>query len=446
MVVAAVGLTREDDAVLDAPQRRDLAAAIRARFDAQLDATARLVAVPSLRGAEDPALDLVADLCRARGLEVDDWTVPVRELEHRPGFGPLETGDTVRSVVATHRPGDGGGRSLILQGHVDVVPPGPLDMWTTPPFQPTLRDGWMYGRGAADMKSGLVATIFALDALAAIGLEPAGRVHLQAVVEEESTGLGALATLARGYRADACCIPEPTGEALNRSQVGVVWFRLAVRGRPAHVAYAGEGANAIMAAFHLIQALRELEAEWNARAADHTHFGALDHPINFNPGKIRGGEWTSSVPATCEVDCRIAVLPGWDLADCRAEIERRVAAAAAAHPFLADNPPVLTWSGFLAEGYTFAGAGAVEATLARAHAAVNGEAALPERLMTALTDTRFYGLYEGIPAFCYGPRGQFIHAFDERVDLASLERVTAVIAQFVAAWCGVVSRPSARPR
>ena len=423
--------------VLDAAKQDGLAAAVRERFDAQVEATAALVAVPSLRGAEDPALDLVADLLRARSLVVDDWTVRTAELQHLQGFGPLEGQDTVRSVVGSHRPVTGGGRSLILQGHIDVVPPGPLDMWERPPFAPVIEEGWMYGRGGADMKSGLIASVFALDALDAIGLAPAGRVHVQAVVEEESTGLGALATLARGYRADACFIPEPTGERLNRSQVGVLWFRLKVRGYPAHVAYAGEGSNAVMAAFHLIRALQELEAEWNGRAKDHPRFGAVDHPINFNPGIIQGGEWASSVPAWCDVDCRIAVLPGWDLDACRREIEATVAKAAQGHGFLANNPPVLDWSGFLAEGHTFEGADDVEATLRRAHAAVTGEDVLDERLMTGLTDTRFYGLYYGIPAFCYGARGERIHAFDERVDLASLERLTRTIALFIADWCGV---------
>jgi len=425
------------EVVLDPIRKRELRAAVADRFGEQCAATRALAAIPSLRGAEGPALDFVADLLRRRGLVVDDWTVPVAALAQLPGAAPLETGEAVRSVVASHRPNGGDGRSLILQGHVDVVPPGPLSRWSTPPFAPVEADGWMYGRGTADMKSGLVAAIFALDALAAIGLEPAGRVHLQAVVEEESTGLGALATLARGYRADACFIPEPTGERLNRSQVGALWFRLRVHGKPTHVADAGAGGNAILAAQPLITVLQELEDDWNARAADHPHFHSLARPIVFNPGMIRGGDWPSSVPAWCEVDCRIAVLPGWDVAACRAEIERRVAAAA--HPMLADRPPELVWNGFLAEGYSFEGHREIEDLLARAHREAVGDG-LGERLMTALTDTRAYGLYYAIPAFTYGPVGEAIHGFDERVELASLARVTETIALFVAGWCG------ARPR
>jgi len=107
-----------------------------------------------------------------------------------------------------------------------------------------------------------------------------------------------------------------------RSQVGVIWFRLKVRGFPVHVFEAGAGSNAITAAYHLIQSLEKLEAEWNERATSDRHFKAVTHPINFNPGIIKGGDWASSVPAWCDVDCRIAILPGWSVADCQNEISR----------------------------------------------------------------------------------------------------------------------------
>ncbi len=225
-------------------------------------------------------------------------------------------------MVGTYRPATNAGKSLILQGHCDVVPAGPLDMWETPPFSPVVKDGKMYGRGACDMKSGTIGALYALDAIKAAGLKPTARIHFQSVIEEESTGVGALSTLQRGYRADACFIPEPTSGRMIRSQVGVIWFRLRVRGIPVHVADAGAGANAIMAAYHLIHALEKLEIEWNERAKTDHHFQAVTHPINFNPGIIKGGDWASSVPAWCDVDCRIAILPGWSVADCQAEILR----------------------------------------------------------------------------------------------------------------------------
>jgi acetylornithine deacetylase len=362
------------------------------------------------------------------------------DLEPLPGFGPIE-GDfsRARSVVGTHRPTHATGRSLILQGHLDVVPEGPHEMWTHPPFDPVVKDGWMHGRGAGDMKAGTVAALFALDAIRAAGYEPAARVHFQSVIEEESTGLGALSTLQRGYRADLAVIPEPSDLAINRAQVGVLWFKLRVRGRPVHVSHAGEGSNAIMAAYDVIAALKKLEAEWNRRAGEDAVYADVKHPLNFNAGKIRGGDWASSVPAWCDVDCRMGLLPGWSLDDCKARIEACVSAAARDHPFLSNNPPEVVWNGFQAEGYVLGedaepGLREMEAAL---HTVKGARAKLREQKMTALTDTRFYGLYYDIPAFCIGPRAENIHGFDERVDLASVRDVTEVLAVFIARWCGL---------
>jgi acetylornithine deacetylase len=256
------------------------------------------------------------------------------------------------------------------------------------------------------------------------------------VIEEECTGVGALSTLQRGYRADACFIPEPTGGKMVRSQVGVIWFRLKVRGFPVHVFEAGAGSNAIMAAYHLIHALEKLEVEWNERAKGDLHFKAVTHPINFNPGIIRGGDWASSVPAWCDVDCRIAVLPGWSVADCQAEIRACVAAAARDHRFLSNNPPDIEWSGFLSEGYELKDSAEPEAAFGKAFSAVYG-GAVEDLVFTALTDTRFYGLNYNIPSLCFGASGAAMHGFNEYVDLDSLRKSTKATALFIAEWCGV---------
>src|SRR6202795_5083314 len=238
-----------------------------ANFDAQLATPRDFFAIPSTRGAEGPCQDMIGDLLRERGYEVDDWHIDVNDLKDLRGFGPIEHDfSRARTVVGTYRPANNAGKSLILQGHCDVVPVGPLDMWETPPFSPVVRDGKMYGRGACDMKSGTIGALYALDAIKAAGLRPTARIHFQSVIEEESTGVGAPSTLQRGYRADACFIPEPTSGSLGRLEAGVTWFALKIRGHPVHVFEAGAGANAITAAYHLIQSLQKLEAEWNERA------------------------------------------------------------------------------------------------------------------------------------------------------------------------------------
>ena len=218
-----------------------LLAAVDEGFDAQLALTAELVRFPSTRGAEKEAQAFMADEMRKRGLDVDHFRIDLDRIRALPGFSPVHVSyDEAYNVVGTLHAGERRGRSLILNGHIDVVPTGPLDMWTTPPFEPRIADGWMFGRGAADMKSGLAACLAALDAVGRAGFAPAADVVVQSVIEEECTGNGALACLERGYRADAVLIPEPMNDKLLSAQVGVIWFQVKVRGAPVHVAEAGK--------------------------------------------------------------------------------------------------------------------------------------------------------------------------------------------------------------
>jgi acetylornithine deacetylase len=416
------------DAILEAVDRN---------FAAQVAFTQDLVRLPSLRGQEHTAQDFLFAALKDRGYAMDRWGIDVAEIESHPGFSPVKVDyANAINVVATHRPRVEIGRSLILNGHVDVVPVGPLDMWSRPPFEPHLEGDWLYGRGSGDMKAGLAANIFALDALRSLGLQPAATVHVQSVTEEECTGNGALSAFVRGYRAEATIIPEPEDDRLVRANVGVLWFRVHVRGRPVHVREAGAGANAIEACFPIIAALRRLEAQWNARKAGMAHFDHLDHPINFNVGRIAGGDWASSVPAWCSFDCRIAIFPGWDPREAAGEIEATVREAARTNPFLANNPPEVEWNGFFAEGYVLEEGSAAEEVLARAHARAFGKS-LESFVTPGYLDGRVFVLYEGIPCLVYGPTSENIHAFDERVSLTSLKRVTGTIALFIAEWCGV---------
>jgi len=404
-------------------------------FDDQVAFTAELTRVPSLRGQEAPAQDIMARALATRGLAVDRWRIEVDDIKDLPGFSPVAVSYAdAWNVVGAHRPRQPKGRSLILNGHIDVVPTGPLDMWSSPPFAPRISEGWMYGRGTGDMKAGLAANLAAFDALARIGLRPAGEVYFQSVIEEECTGNGALACLQRGYRADAAIIPEPSGDRLGAAQIGVMWFQVKVRGRPAHVAYAGTGANAIEACFPLVKALHEMEERWNADR--HPAFAGHDHPINFVLSKIVGGDWTSSVPSWCTFDMRIGLYPGMDLADVRRQVEQCVSEAARKDPFLANSPPEIVYHGFQAEGYVLRTGTPAQALLEHCHQEVFGES-LQQRLFTGTTDARFFGLYAGIPAMVYGPISQDIHAYDERVELESVRRITQTIALFMADWCGV---------
>lgn len=407
-------------------------------FEAQVTFTSELTAFPSTRGQEATAQDFMANAYRRRGYAVDRFQVRLDEIEHLPGFSPVTVSyDNAWNVVAAHRCREAHGRSLILNGHIDVVPTGPKDLWTTDPFTPRIDAGWLYGRGAGDMKAGLVAAMYAMDALARLGLQPAADVYLQSVVEEECTGNGALACLARGYRADAVIIPEPSDGHLATAQVGVMWFQVKVRGRPVHVAHAGSGANAIEACIPIIRALHALEAEWNTHK--HPAFADIDHPINFVVSKIEGGDWTSSVPAWCTFDMRIGMYPGADLAQVREQVEARVRDVSRDDAFLSNHPPEIHYHGFQAEGYVLKGGDDARHMLDDCHRSVTG-APLQGKPITATTDARFFGLYADTPALVYGPRSEHIHGFDERVDLESTRQVTQTLALFLAHWCGVEPR------
>ncbi len=417
--------------------QKRLIKAVEDGFDAQVDLTAELVHFPSTRGNEATAQDFMAAQMRARDWDVDRFRIDLDAIRHLPGFSPVHVNyDDAWNVVGTLRSAQPKGRSLILNGHIDVVPPGPAAMWTHPAFHPHRTDGWLYGRGAGDMKAGLIACLAALDAIDRAGFRPAADVIIQSVIEEECTGNGALACLAKGYRADAVLIPEPLHECLIRAQIGVIWFSVELQGLPVHVAQAGEGTNAIIAAFKVIEALGALEAKWNDAKSEDPHYKDVAHPINLNVGKIEGGDWASSVPAWCAFDARISILPGQDLNYAKSEIERAVARAARDIPFLANNPPEVIFNGFEAEGYVLVDADAPVVALATAHRTVMGHD-LNEVASTATTDARFFGLYGNMPALVYGPTADRVHGFNERVNLASLRNVTKAMTLFIGEWCGL---------
>ncbi|MGD2173340.1 MAG: ArgE/DapE family deacylase [Gammaproteobacteria bacterium] len=416
--------------------------AVDRRFDEQTEFLAEVTAQASTRGREQGAQKLMDEQFRARGYETDIWEIDVDAIAGLPGFSPvLGNYDEALNVVATHRGGGQGGKSLILNGHIDVVPEGPLDMWHRPPYEPYIDDGWMYGRGAGDMKAGLIANLYALDALRDAGFRPASDVYLQSVVEEECTGNGALACLQRGYKADAALIPEPFDEKLVTSQVGIIWMQVYLRGTPVHAMQTSSGVNAIEAAIPLIAALRKLEENWNTDKPKHARFEHVEHPLNLNIGRIKGGDWPSSVPAWCCFDVRFGIYPGQDIDAASAEIEDCIRGAAREDKYLRKNPPEITYHGFLAEGYSLADhdkpeARQAEASLGQAHRAVTG-GDLQSMPITATTDARFFGLYADTPALVYGPTAESIHGFNERVHLESTRRVTQTIALFVAEWCGL---------
>ena len=411
-------------------------AAVAAEADWIEDLLVRLVEAPTVLGAEEAGQQVMEDAFADCGLDPRSVPLNAEALRAAVGASPF-TWDvsTKRNVVADWPAGGEGGRSLILNGHVDVVPPAAEELWTHPPFE-AVRDGdWLRGRGAGDMKAGLAAMTGAVRALARAGYAPAAPVQLQSVVEEECTGHGALQCLLDGASADACVITEPHPDHITVAQVGVLWFHVDIAGVPAHAARASLlGFNAIDAAVDVLAALRELEARLNENPPP--PFDEFEHPINLNPGVISGGDWPSTVAAACTLSCRIGLYPGQDPEETRAQVETAVAEAAAADPRLAEYPPRVRYDGFSCEGAVVDRDEPVVTTLSEAYVRVHGERP-PAVATTATTDARHF-VRAGIPAVCFGPRGERIHGIDERVSLRSVIESAQVLGLFIRNWCGLV--------
>lgn len=412
----------------------DVGAAVAAQAEWMEELLGALVSSETVLGSEEAGQVLMTETLVNCGLSPRDVWLDAAALRDAPGSSPFSWEVAGKRCVVARWPGAGaGGRSLILNGHVDVVPPAAAELWSSPPFSPRRDGDWLYGRGAGDMKAGLVAIVGAVRALREAGVRLRGDVHVQSVVEEECTGNGALMCLLDGVRADGCVITEPHPDHFTVAQIGVLWFHVEIAGRPAHAAYAGTGVNAIEAAQVVLSALRELEAELNADPP--APFDQVEHPINLNPGMISGGDWGSTVPARCTLGCRLAMYPGVDPRSLQRRVETTVAAAAQRHPFLRVNPPRVRYDGFVCEGATVSAEEPLVSVLADAYAAVHGGAPAL-RPTTATTDARHF-LRHGIPTVCFGPRGENYHGIDERVSLSSMHACAEVLARFMLEWCGV---------
>jgi acetylornithine deacetylase len=398
----------------------------------------RLVRCPSTLGNEASALNEMARIYEGLGLAPQRIPTVPAALEGHPGFSPpLISYEGRDNVVAVFTPREKKGRSLTLQGHVDVVPEGAADMWETPPYEPTIRDGRMYGRGAGDMKAGIISYVSAFRALKRAGLQPAAEVQMHSVIEEECTGNGALAAMLALPRTDAVIIPEPGPglPAMYSAEVGVVWAWVTVSGRPAHVRDMQAGVNAIEAASTIAGYFKRYEAEMNRAENIHASFHGVNHPVNVNLGTIEGGEWNSSVPTRARIGLRVGVMMGNSAAAVKADIERLVAEAAGDEK-LRGAKVKLEFKGFMAEPCVFDMQAPI-VKLAKRHFTDVSDGALRDYPSAGLTDGRHFVLHQGTPVACFGPDAQDIHGIDESVSLQSMHDITRTIALTMAEWCGV---------
>ncbi len=396
-----------------------------------------LVAVPSVGGsaAECEVQHLVGDWLEELDCAVDRWPIDLAAVATDPDAPGQEVVRTEAwGVVGTAPAAEEGLPALVLAGHTDVVPPGDRSLWPGDPFTPRVCDGAVHGRGACDMKAGVVAALAALAAVRTAGVRLARPVAVHAVVGEEDGGLGAWATLQRGHRGEVCVIPEPTAGAVVTANAGGLTFRLEVTGHAAHAAHRDRGVSAVVLFERVHAGLRAFEAERQAGADP--RFGGDPHPYGINIGRVVAGDWASSVPDRLVADGRYGVRLGEDVAAARAALEARLAEVCAADPWLADHSVRLTWTGgafacgSLPDGHPLLPA--VQRAVADTGAGVP-----PERAIPAGSDLRLYAA-AGVPTLHYGPGDLHLaHGPLERVPLDELVTAARALALLTLRTCGV---------
>jgi acetylornithine deacetylase len=360
-----------------------------------------LLAVPSITGADaESALQhRLAVRLRELDLNVDLWSMDLPAIRAHADFPGTEAPrGEAWGLVGSSAANDG--PTLILQGHVDVVPPGDVAKWAGDPFVPRVVGDEVHGRGACDMKGGLVAILGAVAALRASGAKLHGRLAVHCVVSEEDGGLGAFGTLHRGHSGDACIIAEPTGGTLISANAGALTFRIEVPGLATHGSTRYAGVSAIDAFLPIHRALAELERRRNTDDEPLMADWPVPYPISI--GTVRAGDWASTVPDLLVAEGRLGVRLGEDPADARRALEEAVAEAGTTDAWLREHPVTVTWpGGQFASGRLPAG-DPLRDLVGDAHAAANRTGRLRERGAPYGSDLRLYGA-AGIPTLQYGP-------------------------------------------
>ena len=309
-----------------------------------------LVRIPSATGQEAAAQNWLAQQMRHFGLDVDLWDIDVAELQRHPQFPGMEVDrskDRAVGLVATWRreAGAASGRRLVFNGHIDVVPEGDRASWQHEPWGADLVDGRIYGRGACDMKGGLMAALFAIKAIKDSSVPIDGSLMVQSVIGEEDGGIGTFASLLRGHRGNAAIVCEPTRLNLIPAQAGALTFTVRVPGKSAHACVRRlEGVSAVEKYLDIHRTLIQLERERNSEV-EHPLLGQLPLPYPLSIGRVQAGNWSSSVPEELIFEGRIGVAMGEASDAVRRQFERTLLNLAEEDPWLRDHPLEIKWSG-----------------------------------------------------------------------------------------------------
>jgi len=418
---------------VDAKVKEAVSHAVDQMRDEMVETLQGLVGIPSQVGSEGRAQEFVRREFEGLGLEVFSFEADRARIEKHQAFVDSGLSYEGRPNLVGILEGDPARRSLVLNGHIDVVSPEPVDQWTRDPWGARVEGNRLYGRGSLDMKAGLVANLFVVRALHKIGLEPGGTIMLQSVIEEEAGGGGGtLACFIEGYTGDGLIIPEPH-PVVCIAHSGILYFRVKVRGKTAHAGRAHLGVNAIGKMLKIYQALEELDRVRAAGVKFPLFEKKAGRSCHLNMGSLRAGDWPSTVAGFAELECRISFIPGEKREDIQRTVEAAVADAAGADPWLVQHPPQVEWFGWQADPwYQDPAAPFVQVVLSSAEAASGQKMEVVGS--PAGLDTRF-AQYFGFPAVAFGPGGDNTHGFDEYVDLDTLPLIIKALALATVEWC-----------
>lgn len=395
-----------------------------------------LIAIPSITGSEEAVAACAAAMLEGVGLTVERVEPDPATIRADPDWPGEEMSRTALPVLIG-RAGRGGGRRIVLSGHLDVVPPGDPGTWTTDPWGGEIRDGRLYGRGACDMKGGVAAILAAIRALRANGRLDAlaGELLVVLVPSEEDGGQGTLAAIRAGATADMAVITEPSNLDVVVAHAGAITFRLTVPGRAAHASQRREGVSALDNLVTLLAALAADEARRNGAETDPL-MTALGLPYPTIVGKVQGGEWASTVLDRVAAEGRYGVRLGQTAADAERELRACIVAACDADPFLRDHPATVEITGGRFGSARVASDHPLPVGLAATVEAVTGRRpALIGEPYGA--DMQMFVNVGRTPCVIFGPGDvRVAHSADEYVPLDEVEDCARVLAAWVAQEVG----------
>lgn len=385
-------------------------------------------------GLEKEGQDYMIRLFEEMGAEVKKDPMKERDIEacyHKYNEGNLGHNQTDRYNVYARFPGKAGGRSLMFNGHIDVMPADETDEWTNPPFEPTIRDGKMYGRGTADMKGGLMASVMAVQLLKDAGAELPGDVLITSVCDEEGGGNGSMQAIMSGERADGVVVGEPTSDEMILAHMGFIFFRVEFEGKSCHSGGKRNGVSAIDKAVKVMNALNEKEHEWLL---------TYKHPLlpapNLNVGVIRGGNAGSTVAGDCMFETCVHYLPrlmSHDQVVCEfMDVIHRVTKS---DPWLEEHPPKVTIYQ-AGGGFEMEEADPFVESFKRAYKAARGKDVKVVG-SPAGCDSRLWKNIAGCPTIQFGPGNlSECHGIDEWISIDSYLQSILIYAELILDFCG----------